>query len=1397
MRHAGHAGKLGLEYEDRWVGYTVFRLLRGEAIFLIWEEIDKNAAEGVEFRLELANGSREFHSVKRSKSKGDWTICALLDEGQIQSMLMKLGDPDAKFVFVSGTSSGFLETLCLNAREAKPLLEKNSSSYCRAFSERFEGDKRDEIENRLIATLGITWEELALKAIRLGYETFQESRLDRLIEQEIRFSFCHRQGHQLSFSDERLALFAWLKSCISTPVSRNLLLRHFEDRNLVRRHSEPSLELGDRLAKVTRQFTQREGERRIGERDLRPILAQRSLDEWLATDKPVLLVEGAGGDGKSSLLAGIASEAEGRGLAVCAFRINDYLDARTSGQLGGLLGIQDRPQVAVATQSGLKLGILVIDQLDAASSAAGGRGEVWPVIEEILDDVESRECIRIVLACRSFDLQTDPRFRRLRNIQKVRAIKVPPLTQEEVFAAFERAEINLTPSSRQLSVLSNPLNLRLFCEVKPTSSWRTENDLYHAYWDHLGIKFAAKVAGEATWSEVIGICVDKMRSSELLSIRRVRLEDRPRSLAALLSLSVLEEFRTDVFRFRFEPFFDFACARLLDGSDKTLADYLTELPRLEQGLHLRPLVRQTLAYFRVEYEKETEYLNQLRMFLQCENVRPHLRLVAFDWLGTLPDPTLSEWQILDSLPSTWRDLAIRDVPWDSVPWFDLLSEKTDTHDDRLADPDLASNSIENRLLIGRRVLHERTEAIANIVDQAMVSDLVSPDEVCSLVRSYDWSSASPKLLDVYLDNLNARTPNSPNNLYQYAWPHYMPRHSPETAGLFVRRLLLPAIRAADCSEQAFSVPLEDQLSREFFSAFVRADPLGYLSCIAEVFAEYVKRFGSSQPSRPTWGSIERGTLYWLTAFARSVYEEEELPADQILKALTPISELPPDRLSVVEIKLYGYEMARPLLSSRLLERLNTIRPPSDVTMPRLSHSRTFTEDDHLPLEELRLLGDQELVAEILKPVSDEPSWTENRKWSHLNFANRIGQETEREPKRYADILRQLLDQGEPMPLYLNCILSRICSNGGKSAPDIAPADQLELLVATFEHLASRGIDPTEHLASQVSDYMGNGIVCDELGGLLHQLIHAGGPTPEQDLSWSPSDLEIRGARTMVAWGLSNMLSADEGTWTFIEPFFDVLALDPSPYVQAALVFAIHPMTHIDGLKSKARETFSQLVSSRPEIAAVPGAENLLFCQANSDPEWALQFVGPICESDREESHNAAGQLSAIWHLQGVEAATALISDYSALEYFRTGVAHVFAANFEDKELREACRTGLAECAEVDLEIIIHNLPTNHWSDTEDLFIHHLDLRSEAPWFLFAHKLEDEESLPTRLVLRLSRHLLDFHEQEGTVFHHAKDMEALLLRLYQTDQEAREQILDLFDELSSKGMLKAVGDSERL
>ena len=57
--------------------------------------------------------------------------------------------------------------------------------------------------------------------------------------------------------------------------------------------------------------------------------------------------------------------------------------------------------------------LLVIDQLDAVSNTSGRNPQVFEVVTELLKQARAYPNIRVLLACRSFDLQHDDRFQKL------------------------------------------------------------------------------------------------------------------------------------------------------------------------------------------------------------------------------------------------------------------------------------------------------------------------------------------------------------------------------------------------------------------------------------------------------------------------------------------------------------------------------------------------------------------------------------------------------------------------------------------------------------------------------------------------------------------------------------------------------------------------------------------------------------------------------------------------------------------------------------------------------------------------------------------------------------------------------------------------------------------------
>ena len=75
-RLGGEADKFGNRYEALWVVDAALDLIDGEFIDLIFEPIGDEAL-GVEFVRTNRSGTREYHSIKRQHSRGNWTISRL------------------------------------------------------------------------------------------------------------------------------------------------------------------------------------------------------------------------------------------------------------------------------------------------------------------------------------------------------------------------------------------------------------------------------------------------------------------------------------------------------------------------------------------------------------------------------------------------------------------------------------------------------------------------------------------------------------------------------------------------------------------------------------------------------------------------------------------------------------------------------------------------------------------------------------------------------------------------------------------------------------------------------------------------------------------------------------------------------------------------------------------------------------------------------------------------------------------------------------------------------------------------------------------------------------------------------------------------------------------------
>ncbi|ASF44786.1 tetratricopeptide repeat protein [Methylovulum psychrotolerans] len=108
----GGADKMGNYYEALWTVYCLLRILKGEATGIILEPLG-DEGDGVEFKLETNSGS-EYHQVKRQNgSAGHWKLPELNAKGVLAAAKAKLSkDEAAQFRFISQDSVANLPELC-------------------------------------------------------------------------------------------------------------------------------------------------------------------------------------------------------------------------------------------------------------------------------------------------------------------------------------------------------------------------------------------------------------------------------------------------------------------------------------------------------------------------------------------------------------------------------------------------------------------------------------------------------------------------------------------------------------------------------------------------------------------------------------------------------------------------------------------------------------------------------------------------------------------------------------------------------------------------------------------------------------------------------------------------------------------------------------------------------------------------------------------------------------------------------------------------------------------------------------------------------------------------------------------------------------------------------------
>ncbi len=297
-RSGGEADKFGNRYESLWVVDAALDLIGDEYVDLVVEAVGDEAA-GVEFFRTNPSGTREYHSIKRQQTEGNWTI-SRLTQGKPSTGRSILGDLVQKVqegavgVFSSGISASELVNLLESARP--------SESH-EKFQARIRGNAHLSgcFYKSIVPICGDA--EAAYFALRqLRVRTKLESDLIKDIERRIRSMFRAQTGAPPDTTAVRLLIADFVTSKLATRLTGDSFLSHLRGHGILLSPLSGHCTAGTQMQKLNRLYLREVDALLINRAEIN---RQESTAAYLAlldNGKSVML-EGTAGGGKSCVVA--------------------------------------------------------------------------------------------------------------------------------------------------------------------------------------------------------------------------------------------------------------------------------------------------------------------------------------------------------------------------------------------------------------------------------------------------------------------------------------------------------------------------------------------------------------------------------------------------------------------------------------------------------------------------------------------------------------------------------------------------------------------------------------------------------------------------------------------------------------------------------------------------------------------------------------------------------------------------------------------------------------------------------------------------------------------------------------------------------------------------------------
>ncbi len=650
-RPGGEADKLGNRYELAWaIRHALYCIADGDHSLTL-EDVDVEVGKGSEFTF-TAGPSTEVHQLKRQNGNSNsWSVKALADLKVLESAAGHVA-AGREFHFVSLVPCRPLQELAERARKSADLVE---------FTQFWLTNELRPVFAQLAADAVLGSPQKARDTLRGMWFKVQD-------EGDIVRMNAMLAGRQLGGATGELVSLAIgdiLLENLGRRLTRVELLELLEAKEIHPLTSDLRRSASEQLRAVTNSW--RESVKR---ELLQPRIERSEAVEAIESlhDRRVAFVSGTAGGGKSSVLEQSVEALEASGAQVLALRLDRLESFASTTDLGRQLGLETSPAVVLALAADGRDAYLVVDQLDAVSLASGRMPESFDVVMDLIGEALSVSGVRVILACREFDIDNDHRIRSLTDRPDTVKVSVGLLSAEAVDAAVTAMGLDATKlTSSQQSILQTPMHLVLLSSIASQDkalAFHSRGSLFEAYWERkrqmarakrADVRFNAvlsRVANAASDRQTLSVPIEILDEDELIEDANV-----------LVSEHVLARDGGRIAFFH-ETFFDYAFARQWVSRSESLTDFLL---RDEQELFRRGQVRQILQHL---YEREPERFRvEAVAVLTSDRVRFHIKETVLAVLSNLGAPSSEDAEVILEVSATgptyenqlW--LHTRRVPW--------------------------------------------------------------------------------------------------------------------------------------------------------------------------------------------------------------------------------------------------------------------------------------------------------------------------------------------------------------------------------------------------------------------------------------------------------------------------------------------------------------------------------------------------------------------------------------------------------------------------------------------------------------------------------------------------------------------------------------------------------------